>query len=92
MKKKNLSNNGLKLNKNTISSLESGNVTGGGTQSCFIDVNTGCAKSVGCNFTNTCPTALTCATVCQQTCQPTCNNQTQVTCILSISCPDNGIC
>ncbi|MFK7749964.1 MAG: hypothetical protein AB8B65_16340 [Kordia sp.] len=74
-------------------SLESENVKGGATNSCFINVDTGCAKSIGCNYTNTCPTALTCVTACLQTCQPTCNvGGTQVTCIMSISCPVNGIC
>ncbi|MBC8753472.1 hypothetical protein H2O64_02235 [Kordia sp. YSTF-M3] len=86
MKKKNLNHNGLSLNKKVISSLESGVIKGGGTNSCFIDVDTRCAKTVGCNFTNACPTGA-CPT---DTCD--CPSPTDNTCILSISCPQNGIC
>jgi hypothetical protein len=88
MKKKNLNHKGLKLNKNVVSSLESRAVTGGATNSCFINVDTACAKTVGCNFTNNCPQT--------NTCPPTngCPPQT-INCpslFLSCSCPQMGIC
>ncbi|WP_298519708.1 hypothetical protein [uncultured Kordia sp.] len=87
MKKRNLKS--LRLNKNTVSSLKSENVKGGATQSCFIDVDTNCAKSVGCNFTVTCPTNACPTDTCPTN---TCPPPTAFTCILSISCPANGIC
>jgi len=88
MKKKNLNHKGLQLNKNIISSLESQNVMGGATNSCFIDVDTNCAKTIGCNVTNTCPS---------DTCPPsaTCPPPPTATCpsqFISCSCPNLGIC
>ena len=85
MKKKNLKHNGLKLNKHSISSLESQNVMGGATNSCFIFVDTACANTVGCNFTNTCPPTNGCPT---NGCPP----PTDGCPFISESCPVNGIC
>jgi len=85
MKKKKLTRKGLQLNKNVISSLESGQVMGGATNSCLIFVDTACAKTVGCNFTNTCPQTNGCPT---NGCPP----QTDIDCPFSLSCPVNGIC
>lgn len=85
MKKKQLNHNGLNLNKSVISSLESQNVMGGATNSCFINVDTVCAKTVGCNYTNTCPPTNNCPT---NACPP----QTDGCPFISQSCPVNGIC
>ncbi|MCH2194520.1 hypothetical protein [Kordia sp.] len=89
MKKKNLSHKGLKLNKHNISSLESQNIMGGATNSCFIFVDTACANTVGCNYTNTCPPTNACTVNC-----PTnnCPPQTDGCPFISESCPVNGIC
>ncbi|AXG69934.1 hypothetical protein KORDIASMS9_02162 [Kordia sp. SMS9] len=86
MKKKNLKHNGLNLNKNVVSSLESQNVMGGATNSCLIFVNTDCAYTAGCNFTNGCPQTNGCQT---NGCPP----RTNFDCpFISESCPVNGIC
>lgn len=87
MKKKNLKKGGLKLNKNVVSSLESKYITGGATNSCFIDVDTNCAFTVGCTVSNACPSNNGCQT---NNCPPqTINCPSQ---FLSCSCPANGIC
>ncbi len=91
MKKKNLKHNGLNLNKKVVSNLESQNVMGGATNSCLIFVDTACAHTVGCNYTNTCPPTNGCPT---NGC-PTngCPPQTNFDCpFISQSCPANGIC
>ncbi|WP_298512415.1 hypothetical protein [uncultured Kordia sp.] len=90
MKKKNLNHQGLKLNKHSISSLASENVIGGATNSCFIFVDTACANTVGCNFTENCPPSNGCPS---NGC-PTnnCPPQTNLDCPFSLSCPVNGIC
>ncbi|WP_298418262.1 hypothetical protein [uncultured Kordia sp.] len=87
MKKKNLHRNGLKLNKRAISSLESGSVTGGATNSCFQYVDTGCAKTVGCNHTNNCPSGACPTNVC-----PTNGCPPQTANCGTISCQPIGIC
>jgi len=87
MKKKNLKHNGLKLNKKSISSLESQNVIGGATNSCFIFVDTACANTVGCNYTNTCPPTNGCPPA-TNGCPPATNGCP----FISQSCPANGIC
>ncbi|WP_430409873.1 hypothetical protein [Kordia sp.] len=80
MKKKNLKHNGLTLNKNIISNLESAELQGGRTRSCLADADTNCATVV-CG-TNACPSAA-CPT---NGCPPTAN------CQPSISCQPVGIC
>jgi hypothetical protein len=50
MKKKKLNHRGLRLNKNTVSSLESENVKGGTVASLFMDKGGNCYASV-----TTCP-------------------------------------
>lgn len=50
MKKKKLNHNGLRLNKNIISSLDSESVKGGTNASIFYDVRGNCYKTV-----TTCP-------------------------------------
>lgn len=86
MKKRNLNHSGLRLNKNVISTLESQNVMGGATNSCFLYVDTNCAETVGCNQTNTCPQT-------NNGCQTNgCPPETEGCPFISQSCPDNGIC
>ncbi|WP_046757269.1 hypothetical protein [Kordia jejudonensis] len=89
MKKKNLKNSGLKLNKNVVSSLKSGTLTGGGTNSCFQYADTRCADTIGCGFTNNCP-----SNGCPTNACPTngCPPQTNGCPFISQSCPDLGIC
>lgn len=82
MKKKNLNHKGLTLNKNVVSSLESGDVKGGRTKSCLADVDTNCATfncgTIGCP-TNGCQTNNACPT-------------NPLICYPSISCEPQGIC
>ena len=87
MKKKHLTHNGLSLNKKVISTLETGSVVGGATNSCFVDVDTVCARTVGCNHTDTCPQTNNCGT---NNCPPQTNDCPSR--FLSCSCPQNGIC
>lgn len=81
MKKKNLKQNRLTLNKNVISNLESRALNGGtigpGTLSCLVDADTNCA-TVNCG-TNDCGT---------NDCPP----PPSTACIPSVSCQPIGIC
>jgi len=88
MKKKNLKNNGLQLNKNVISNFSSEELKGGlRTQSCIADADTNCATdncgsgncSAGCQ-SNGCPPSQ----------QPGC--LTAFFPCQTISCPGAGIC
>ena len=81
MKKKNLKNHGLKLNKKVVSNFAVDTLKGGtlGTFSNFADADTNCGA-----LTGTCQTALGCPY--SNTCPPT------ELCIPSISCQPNGIC
>lgn len=81
MKKKNLKHNGLKLNKNVVSNLETNSVKGGMTLvSCFADADTNC----GFPTNNNCGSILGCPVT--GNCPPT------DLCIPSISCEPVGIC
>ena len=59
MKKKNLKQSNLSLNKNLISNFKTQGISGGGTESCIQDENTLCysaACTVGCGSNQNCGT------------------------------------
>ena len=93
MKKKNFKPNKLKLNKKTISSLESGSLSGGGTNSCLVNANNQCTDTqfAPCNTTN-CITQVNCTTTTGGTTTGTTGATLSICGTLSISCPENGIC